>query len=55
MKKEQVPAPKGKPRQADSEQPFGSLPAPAGIKVPGSGMTQPHNAKKESLGPNTNR
>lgn len=55
MKKEQILAPKGEPRQADSEQPFGNLRAPAGRKVPSSGITQPHSAKKESLGPNTNR
>lgn len=54
MKKEQILAPKGE-SQADSEQLFGNPRVPAGRKVPSSGITQPHNAKKESLGPDTNR
>ncbi|MPN38924.1 hypothetical protein SDC9_186449 [bioreactor metagenome] len=52
MKKEQPL--KGEPRQAGNR-PFGNLRAPTGSKVPSSGITQPHNAKKEALGPNTNR
>ena len=55
MKKEQILAQKGDPRQTDSEQLFGNPPVPAGRNIPSSGITQPHSAKKESLGPNTNR
>jgi len=55
MKEEQILTPKGEPHQAGSQQLFGNPRVPAGRKVPSSGITQPHNAKKESLGPNTNR
>ena len=53
MKKEQ--SPKDEPRQAGNKQSSGILWAPTGSKAPSSGITQPHNAKKEALGPNTNR
>lgn len=55
MRKEQSLAPKGEPRQAGSGQPAENLRTPTESRVPSSGITQPHSAKKEALGPNTNR
>lgn len=49
MRKEQESAP------TDNQQSFGKLWAPTASKIPSSGITQLHGAKKESLGPNTKR
>ena len=53
--KEKTPVPKGEPHQAGKGQPHQNMQALTGSKAPSSGITQPHNAKKEALGPNTDR
>lgn len=55
MRKEQESAPKDELSQTDNQQSSGKLWAPAASKIPSSGITQPHSAKKEALGPNTKR
>jgi len=55
MRKKQVLTSKGTPRQAGSKPPSGDLQTPTESKISGSGITQPHSAKKVALGPNTNR
>lgn len=46
---------KGKPQQESKEQSRQNAPSLTGGKPISSGITQPHNANKESLGPNTKR
>ena len=51
MRKEQESAPKDEPGRTDNQQSS----ATTASKIPSSGITQPHSAKKEALGPNTKR
>jgi len=55
MRKEQEPAPKNELDRTDNQQSSGKLWAPTTSKMPSSGITQPHGAKKEALGSNTKR
>lgn len=55
MRKEQESAPKDEPGGTDNQQSSVKLRATAASKIPSSGITQPHSAKKEALGPNTKR
>lgn len=55
MRKEQDSIPNDEPSRTDNQQSPGLLEAPTASKIPSSGITQPHSAKKVSFGPNTKR
>lgn len=53
--KEKISALKGDWSHSGQGQQYPNMQASPGSKIPSSGITQPHSAKKEALGPNTKR